>query len=232
MRYALIDGSPRRRSNTGILLAAVARGLEAAGHAVEIAHLAHPRDRARAPELFAAAERVVLGFPLYTDAMPGLVKELIEALEPRQGKPNPPLAFLVQSGSPEAGQSRSVVRYLELLAVRLGSQYLGAIVKGRVEGIQRQPPEMTRHLLARLEAVGGTLGRTGRLDPRELRDLAGPDWPGPFWRLYVRLVLWTKGKGFWDARLKENGTYERRWDQPYGAQKAGGARERAVSSSS
>jgi NAD(P)H-dependent FMN reductase len=217
VRYTLLDGSPRQRSNTGILLAAVARGLEATGHTVEIAHLARPFDRARAPELFAAAERVILGFPLYTDAMPGLVKELVEALEPRQGRPNPPLAFLVQSGTPEAGQSRAVVRYLELLATRLGAPYLGCIVKGQMEGIQERPPATTQGLLARFEAMGRTLGRTGRLDSRELRALAGLDWPGPLWRLGARLILASAGKRFWDTRLKKNGTYERRFDQPYRA---------------
>ncbi len=217
MRYALFDGSPRQRSNTGILLAAVARGLEAAGHTVEIVRLAQPREKARALELFEVAESVILGFPLYTDAMPGQVKDFIEALEPRLGKPNPRLAFLVQSGSPEAGQSRAVAGYLELLALRLGSPYLGTIVKGSVEGIQRQPPARTRELLARFEALGCTLGETGQLDPRQLRDLAGPDWPGPFWRLCTRVALWTSGKRSLDARLKENGTYERRFDRPYGA---------------
>jgi len=220
MRYTLLDGSPRARSNTGLLLGALAKGLEAEGHTVDIYRLARPRDRAQAPALFAAAERVVLGFPLYTDAMPGQVKELFEALEPRQGKQNPPLGFLVQSGFPEAGQSRAVERYLELLARRLGSPYLGTIVKGGVEGIQVQPAWIKARLLGRLEAIGRTLGRTGQLDPRELRALSGRDWYGPLGRLLARLFMWMGKKMYWDPQLKKNGAYERRFDRPFDQESA------------
>ena len=219
MRYTLLDGSPRARSNTGLLLRALARGLEAEGQEIELRHLARPRDRAEAPELFARAECVVLGFPLYTDSMPGQVMELIERLEPRIGQPNPPIAFLVQSGFPEPGQSRAVERYLELLARRLRSRYLGTIVRGGVEGIQAQPPQMTRKLFARLERIGRTLGRTGALDARELRELAGPEWWTGLRRPLLRFFSWLGARMYWNRKLQQNGAYERRFDRPY----AGGA---------
>ena len=88
-------------------------------------------------QAFAGAECVLLGFPLYTDAMPGMVKHFIEALEPLAGrKDNPSLGFLVQSGFPEGLHSRYVERYLEKLAERLGCPYLGTIVKGNGEGVR------------------------------------------------------------------------------------------------
>ena len=51
-------------------------------------------------DAFEKAECVLLGFPLYTDAMPGIVKAFIDRLEPFIGrKHNPPIGFLVQSVS-------------------------------------------------------------------------------------------------------------------------------------
>jgi hypothetical protein len=200
-----------------VLLHALARGLGAAGDDSEIVQLAMPRERARAVELFARADRVWLGFPLYTDAMPGLVMQLIEALEPLAGRPgNPSLGFLVQSGFPEPGQSRPIERWLELLAARLGSPYLGTIVKGGVEGIQSMPPWMTRGLLRKVEVLGRTLGTAGALDRRLLDDLAGPDWLNG-WRLPILHASIALGSTpYWNRALRKNGAWERRLDRPYG----------------
>ena len=123
MRLLLLDGSPRgARSNTMKMLARVAEGwAQAGGAAPEVLHLAHPADFERAVAAFAEAETVLLGMPLYTDAMPALVMAWIEALAPRVGQANPRLGFLVQSGFPEALHSRPLERYLEKLARRLGS---------------------------------------------------------------------------------------------------------------
>ena len=88
---------------------------------LEVVHLALPGGIERALAGFGAADAVLLGMPLYTDAMPGLVMAFIEALAPRVGAVNPPLGFLVQSGFPEALHSRPLERYLEKLARRLGS---------------------------------------------------------------------------------------------------------------
>ncbi len=218
MRWTLLDGSPRgRRSNTSVMLGRLVRGLESAGEEAEILHLAQPAVAAAAPERFAGSERFVLGFPLYTDAMPGQVMDFIERLAPYAGRPaNPPVAFLVQSGFPEAGQSRAVVRYLELLAKRLGSLYLGTIVRGGVEGIQRAPEKKTRRLLAGIENLGHDLGFHGQLEAAALRELAGPERFAGLSALIVRLIL-PLANLEWNRRLRENGAYARRFDRPYGS---------------
>jgi NAD(P)H-dependent FMN reductase len=215
MRWTLLDGSPRARSNTGILLRRLARGLEKAGQETEILRLAHPAVAARAPERFAASERFVLGFPLYTDAMPGQVMDFIERLAPFAGRPtNPPIAFLVQSGFPEAGHSRAIVRYLELLAKRLGSPYLGTIVRGGVEGIQRKPEHKSERLLSRIENLGHGLGSRGQLETAALQELAGPERFEGLGALILRLMLPFANLG-WNRMLRQNGAYARRFDRPY-----------------
>jgi hypothetical protein len=194
-------------------LARLAKGIEASGNAVDIHHLALPRDAKTAPESFASAERFVLGFPLYTDAMPGQVMDFIERLEGFRGRPgNPPIAFLVQSGFPEAGHSRAMERYLEKLAVRLGSRYLGTIVKGG--GAGAQDPD-ARKWLPHLETLGRQLGDTDRFDPGTLRELAGPEWFPRWQHFLVRLALRLTVNRQCDKVLKKNGVFERRMDRPY-----------------
>ena len=217
MHWVLINGSPRgARGNTAILLGHLIRGLQAAGHSTEVVHLSLPRSQGAAKEAFRRAERVLVAFPLYTDAMPGIVMELFASLEEFCGRTNnPSLAFLVQSGFPEAGHSRAVERWLELLAKRLGARHLGTIVKGGIEGIAAMPPSMTRSLFQQIEELGRDLGVTGRLDPSKLRRLAGPDrmsrWRLPFFGLLIRMT----GAAHWNRELRSNGAFARRFDRPF-----------------
>ena len=84
----LLNGSPRgERSNSMKMLSRVGEGWErGGGKAPEILHLARRPGFDRAVEAFAAADVVMLGMPLYTDAMPALVKAYIEALGPARSR--------------------------------------------------------------------------------------------------------------------------------------------------
>jgi len=143
MQLTFINGSPRpAKSNTGRLMEHFIRGfLETAGNKCETEVLA--RYRKNLPSLaekFASSEYVIIGFPLYVDAMPGSVKELIEALETLAGKKNlPALGFVIQCGFPETAHLRFVARYCEKLTSRLGCRPLGSILKGGCEGLDVQP---------------------------------------------------------------------------------------------
>src|SRR5512147_762358 len=166
-RLTLFNGSPRgKRGNTPIFLREFAQGF---GGESEMHHLIQVKQREQHVQAFTEAECAWIGFPLYTDSMPGSVKHFFEALEPLVGrKGNPPVGFIVQSGFPEGLHSRYVERYLEKLAARLGSPYLGTIVKGGGEGVRIMPPEMTRSLFDDLRTLGAGLRREGRLDPEVL----------------------------------------------------------------
>ena len=214
-RLTLLNGSPRgKRGNTPIFLQQIARGF---GGPVEFHDLVRLQETDRMVEAFARAECVLLGFPLYTDSMPGIVKHFIEALEPLVGREgNPPMGFVVQSGFPEGLHSRYVERYLEKLAARLGSAYVGTVVKGNGEGVRSLPPEATQSLFQDLEAVGVGLAREGRFDPQLLAHIAQPErFPAisaPFFRVFLRLPV---AHGHFDAMLKKNGAFERRFARPF-----------------
>lgn len=219
----LFNGSPRgRRGNTPILLGQLAQGFEAAGGDSETYHLNRRQEAERMVRAFAEAECVWLGFPLYTDAMPGLVKTFIEELAPLRGRQgNPPIGFLVQSGFPESAHSRYVERYLETLAARLGSPYLGTIVKGGGEGVRLLPEPSNRRLFEQLRGLGNGLALTGRLDAATLRAIASPErysmLLAPLFHLFVRTPWAT---WYWDMQLKRNGAFDRRDDRPFGGDAA------------
>ncbi len=214
-RLTLFNGSPRgRRGNTPILLGELAQGF---GGETETHHLIQVKQTEHFVEAFASAECAWIGFPLYTDAMPGSVKHFLEALEPLSGqKGNPPVGFLVQSGFPEGLHSRYIERYLARLAWQLGSPYLGTIVKGNGEGVRLMPPEATRDLFTNLQALGAGFSRSGHLDPEILSRIAQPErFPammGPIFRVFLRLP---RAHSYFDNMLKANGAFERRFARPF-----------------
>ena len=219
-RLTLFNGSPRgHRGNTPIFLREIASGF---GGPSETHHLVRLKETDKMVQAFAEAECVIFGFPLYTDAMPGIVKHFIEALEPLVGRENnPPIGFVVQSGFPEGLHSRYVERYLEKLAERLGSPYLGTVVKGNGEGTRLMPPEMTHSLFENLQALGAGLAAQGRFDLAILASIAHPErFPailGPVFKIFLRLPA---AHSYFDGMLKENNAYEQRFARPFAEKKS------------
>ena len=215
----LLNGSPRGASSNSMkMLSRVAEGWErTSGGTVEVLHLARRADFERAVEAYPEADTVLLGMPLYTDAMPSLVKSYIEELAPCVGLPsNPRMAFLVQSGFSEAMHSRGVERYFEKLARRLGSPYAGTIVRGGGESLRSMPDEANKKLWARLAALGESLARDGRFDVALLPQVAGVERFNAPTAAALRLALkWPLPLVMWNSELKRNGTLERRDARPY-----------------
>jgi multimeric flavodoxin WrbA len=167
---------------------------------------------------FSDAQAVWIGFPLYTDSMPGPAKAFIEALKPLCGrKNNPPVGFFIQSGFPEAVHSRYVERYLESLCARLGSPYLGTIIKGGGESMGQGPGPAAEKVMRALYDLGRHFAETGSIDRAGLLGtIAGverfPLVTAMIFRMIVKLPMF---KGMFDKILKANGAYERSFSAPY-----------------
>lgn len=215
MQLTFINGSPRpAKSNTGRLMEHFIRGfLETAGNKCETEFLARHRKNLNAlTEKFASSENVIIGFPLYVDAMPGSVKEFIEALEPLAGsKQLPALGFVSQCGFPETAHLRFVARYCEKLARRLGCRSLGSILKGGCEGLDVQPDFLTAKYYLAFHAIGLHFGKTGNFDETLLKKLAHPE------HLKVENMLQLIpfiNQGLWDAQMEKNGVLDKSFDRP------------------
>lgn len=215
MRLLFINGSPRAlKSNTARLMEHFVRGFtETAGNECEIEYLAKHRNNLPAlVERFAAAERVIVGFPLYVDGMPGSVKEFFEALAPLVGRAgNPALGFVIQCGFPETYQNRFIERYCVKLARRLGAPYLGSIVKGGCEGLAIQPAFLTDKYWFFFHALGKGFGETGELDKTLLEKLARPEHlTGENITNLIPFI----NKVLWDDQMEKNGALEKSFDAP------------------
>ena len=224
-KLTVLNGSPRgKRGNTPTLLKHLMGGFTSiGGNTAEIYHLQQIKKKAEFASYFQNAECMLIGFPLYTDGMPGIVKEFIEALQPftrREG--NPPIAFMVQSGFSEALHSRSVEQYLMTLADRLNSPYLGTLVRGGCEGVRLQPEKMNRKIFAALHALGQQLAEQGGFERESVEAFCSFERISPVLVPLVKLV----GKlpfmsMYWDMQLKKNNAFKDRFARPYKESAAG-----------
>ncbi len=214
-RITVFNGSPRgKKGNTPLMLDELLKGF---GGEYKTYHLIKGKELEEQINAFREADCVWLGFPLYTDGMPGVVKTFLEALESFKGRENnPPIGFLVQSGFPEGLHSRYVERYLASLAARLGSPYLGTIVKGNGEGTRIMPAEMNKRLFENLQSLGRGLAENGQLNADVLKEIAKPErFPlilGPLFRLFLKTKM---SHRYFDNMLNENEAYEHRNDRPF-----------------
>lgn len=218
MKLTVFNGSPRgKKSNTTLLLEHVLKGfMETEGNSYELEYIVN-EDVEELVEMFRNASNIILAFPLYTDCMPGIVKSFIDCLKPLCGKQdNPSIGFIVQGGFPESYHSRFVERYLEKLAKRLNSQYVGCIIKGGVETIRIMPQFMTKKIFNYFYELGKIYGKSGKFDKELLKKIAKPEHLSTLRRLFFRFAS-SVGMAhvYWNKQLKENNAFEERFDKPY-----------------
>ena len=217
MQLTVFNGSPRgRKSNSKIILDQFLSGFEATpGNGYELHYLNRLKDTEHFVQAFAEAETVLIAHPLYTDAMPAIVKAFIEELELLSGKEgNPTLGLIVQSGFVAAAHSRYVERYWVKFSRRMGSRYLGTIIKGGCEPLHRGEIQFKK-VLKSFYALGRDFGETGQFDQKMVAELAEPEKIPTMMRLIVQLVWRITGNGYWDDWLKENEAYEKSFARPY-----------------
>lgn len=191
--------------------------MENGGPRYNIVYLNKTANLDKQVEEFKNSNHVVLAFPLYTDAMPGIVKYFIEALEPLCGrKTNPGLGFVVQSGFPETIHSRGLEKYLVKLARRLNCPYAGTVIKGGVEGLQVMPAWTTRKLFKNFNKLGTYYAERRTFDPVIIKKLAGRERLSPLklWGFrFMKLLGMTDI--YWNSQLKKNHAFDERYESPH-----------------
>ena len=90
MSLIIFNGSPRgRQSNSGLIAESFLNGFKSKNEEeTEFFYLSETKNVNRNKEIFSYenSDKIIFVFPLYTDAMPGLVKEFFESLEPKNKK--------------------------------------------------------------------------------------------------------------------------------------------------
>jgi len=218
VRLTVFNGSPRtRRGNSEILVGDLKRGFTSVeGNSVEVCYLNNDKRRKEAAQAFAEAELIVIIFPLYVHAMPGIVMTWLEMLKPLNPAKKVKIGFIVQGGLPEARQSRFVERFLKRLPSRLGGEYIGTAIRGGLEAMQFAPAFIFRRMHLSFVKLGRSLATDGEFDPRVIAMLARTDVLPWYRRAFFHTL---KALGIfdrpWDNQLKANGCWAERFDRPY-----------------
>ncbi len=219
MKRLLINGSPRgKNSGSRKILSWIQEGF-AEEKDIQIIDLAKVRELQSQKESFLDAEEVVMIMPLYTDSMPGIVKNFIDSLqnedlEKLKGKK---LAFIVHSGFPESIHSETLAAYFKRLSERVGFVYAGTVIKGGTEGILNMPEERTAKVAELFREVGRNLKSDWKIPQEIIRKSASPRVFNLPVRILITLLRWT---GFidthWNTILMKNNAFDKRFDAPYG----------------
>lgn len=226
MQYLLCNGSPRgTKGATSRIVDVLAKGIAEASAlphveddsaAADATHvdrtlLNRISEHADTAAAFAAADRAVIVFPLYTDSMPGLTMAFLEALEPYAGKlQHMSIAYVVQSGFPEKLHCEAVAKYLSRLTEILGAEYAGTAIFGNGMSLYGKRLDFVR-LLAH------SFAETGRFDPAIVAKTTPMEKISPLLRGPIRILSRTPLLQFyWNRQLKANGAFKNRFDKPYG----------------
>lgn len=218
MKLTIINGSPRnKKSNSKILIEKFLEGYGKIDSSnVEMYYIANIQKMDEHARAFAQAETVLIIFPLYTDCMPGIVKEFFEAIAINKYGNKKRIGFIVQSGFPESIHSTYVEKYLEKLSSRMECEYIGTVIKGGVEGIQIMPSYMTSKLFTNFTNLGEHFAKTGYFNEEIVEKLRTPYKMSKANLFGFKMMSKTGLPNFyWNSNLKKHNAFENRFAAPY-----------------
>lgn len=211
MNTIIINGSPNgRKGNTEIFCRRFIMGMQSKP---EIRY-ASEKDPAALAAYMNDFDNWLFFFPLYVNAMPGILKRLFEHLSP-SGEKN--VGYFVQSGFDEAFQSDWLCTILNNFNGRMEYRDCGIVVAGGMAGVRYMPKFMNKKTFARLEAAGSLYEQNGRFAEETIQ------YFGQLYRYsdkQLKKIRFQKRLGltntFWNSMLKKNKAHEKRFDKPFG----------------
>ena len=216
MQLTIFNGSPRERSgNTQIYIDQFLQGYKSSNNSYQIFYLIE-NEFEKYQKAFQRANNIILGFPLYTDAMPAIVKAFIEKLsEIKPVTTGTGVGFIVQSGFPEPYHSLFVERYLIKLSRRMHWKYRGTVIKGG-GGVGQQPEWLNRKLFSKFKNLGKEYAVSAKFDAEIIKKIAPVDKFSALKLFIIKLLLKSEVLNYpWNKALKANDAFEKRNDRPY-----------------
>ncbi len=215
MKLALVNASPRgKKSNSGLLLKWLVRDLPADAEKTLVCAV-KAEDQKAAIGQIAGCDALVIAFPLYTDAMPGITKKFFEnMMESKKSFSGKPVLFIIHSGFPEAVQSRMAERYVRYFAGLMDMHPAECLIIGGTEAMRFAPEEAFGKRANALAALGKKFVAGQVLTES---DLHMPGHREKFPRAVMGLfnVIAPLTDVFWNQLLKKNGAFKKRFDRPY-----------------
>lgn len=214
MKTLVLNGSPKKNkaeSNTEMLAQHFIKGMK---QPCEILRISEENPAALA-EYMKSFDNIIIIFPLYVHAMPGIVMKLFEHMEPTKenGKS---IGFIIQQGFEESAQSRYVKPYLAGISKQINYNYLGTVAKGGCAGMVYVPEKMVAKVLQKYTDLGIQFEKTNAFDNEIASELKKPY---EFSKAELRKLNFMTKIGvtniFWHSMLRKNKAMGKRFDRPY-----------------
>ena len=208
MKLAIVNGSPRgKSSNSDRMIDWMIKGIE---NTVKV-YVKDEKKHAESIALISDADSILIVCPLYTDAMPGLLKLFFEKME-REVFEGKYVSFVIHSGFSESIQSRVVERYCRYFAGICGMKTLGCVVMGGSEGLQVAPDNYFKKRIAAFQTIGENIASCHLFDEKALKIIARSERSSKF-KIFIVKLLPTDF--YWNGQLKRNQAFDKRFDRPY-----------------
>jgi len=208
MKLAIVNGSPRgRKSNSDRIIGWLT---QEADDAKKI-YVADLKKQDESAKLIKDADSILFVFPLYTDAMPGLLKAFLEKLN-KYDLSGKTTAFVIHSGFSEAIHSRTVEKYCTYFAKINKMRLLGCVVMGGSEALQVAPDNYFGKRFKSYETIKQNIFDQTQLDSAALKIIAKRELFSKFMIFLLKLLPTDM---YWNSRLKKNGAFKKRFDKPY-----------------
>jgi hypothetical protein len=164
-----------------------------------------------------SADLLVWSLPLYVDSLPYPVIKTMEVIldnPSKTGSKEKEMMAIINSGFPEAHQSKYALEMCKEFAVEAGFEWIGGLARGGGMSVNGRPLKdcpkyMVRDIIESLEITSSAIMKGSRIPDKAIRLMADPPMP----KLVQRfpLIIWF-GNWVWKNMAKKNVNLR---DKPY-----------------
>ncbi len=222
MKISVCNGSPRgNSSNSSVLIRWLNQGFNQDNSQQMNEPCEHILARVGEHQVMidelATADKILIVFPLYTDAMPGVVMAFFEGMYGRkQELAQKDVLFVVHSGFSEGLHSYPVKGYLEGLKLRFDFKSVQVVIQGGSEGTRLMPDKMQKKKIAAYEQIAVAFKNGEPLPDGAIKLLEKPYQYSTLQILGIKLLNKTGLTNiYWNRTLKMNNAFDKRFDRPY-----------------
>jgi len=215
MTISIFNGSPRgQNSNSTVIIKWIIENMSSDYYPLLLKNY---QDLDKYITEMMQSEKILIVFPLYTDAMPGIVMKFFEEIYANKDHlQHKKYLFVVHSGFPEAKQSYPVREYLKSFMSKVDGELIDVVINGGSEATRLQPEKAQKKKRQAYNNIGVCFEKDLEIGEQDKRILATPIKLSKF-AVFVNTLLMKTGvmNIYWDILLRKNKVKDISFDKPY-----------------